>query len=96
MNRLDICDDLLYAKMITRYLASSREKVVLHEIHAQVDPLGRCDPANAALVLQKSPQTLANWRVQGLGPAWFKVNGRVYYWLDDLKSFGCGDIARAA
>ena len=69
----------------------------VQEMNAVVNPLGRCNPANAALVLDKSVQTLANWRVQGVGPAWFKVNGRVYYWFDGLMAFGRGDcLAEAA
>lgn len=59
------------------------------------DPLGRCDPASAAKVLQRSRQTLANWRAQGTGPSWFKVGGRVYYLFDDLLAYGRGEGAAA-
>jgi hypothetical protein len=41
-----------------------------------VDPLGRVDTRNAALMLGRSPGTVSNWRVQGIGPKHFTVNGR--------------------
>jgi len=61
----------------------------------EVDPLGRCDSDNAGRVLGKSTSTLANWRALGIGPRWFKVQGRVYYYFDDLVSFGRGDAIAA-
>lgn len=69
---------------------------MVREIEAVVDPLGRCNPANAARILDKSVQTLANWRTAGTGPAWFKINGRVYYRYDDLVAFGSGEVQAQA
>lgn len=64
---------------------------MVRKSEAVVDPLGRCDSGNAGAVLGKSQSTLANWRALGIGPKWFKVNGRVYYNFDDLVAFGRGE-----
>lgn len=37
-----------------------------------------------ALRLRKSPGTLKNWRVQGIGPKFKKFGRRVVYPLDEL------------
>ena len=37
------------------------------------------NPAALAEKLDSSPQTLANWRSSGKGPAFIKVGGRVMY-----------------
>jgi hypothetical protein len=67
-----------------------RFPVVRHP-EVYVDALGRCDSANAGRVINKSLSTLANWRTLGIGPAWFKVGGRVYYKHADLIAFGMGE-----
>lgn len=56
-----------------------------------IDACGRMDRRNAARALGKSPQTLANWKVQGVGPMPFEVNGRVYYWAEQVLAFGRGE-----
>ena len=38
-----------------------------------------------ALKILGSPQTLANWRCEGRGPAFIKLGGRVAYRGDDLN-----------
>jgi len=69
---------------------------MVREIEATVDPLGRCNPANAARVLDNGVQTLANWRTLGIRPAWFKVGGRIYYRYDDLVAYGTGETQAQA
>ncbi|MGC2203424.1 MAG: hypothetical protein WA633_25185, partial [Stellaceae bacterium] len=46
----------------------------------------RVDRRNAALYLNRSPKTLAQWALQRRGPPPHKdtVSGRVFYYLDDL------------
>ncbi|WP_206367667.1 DNA-binding protein [Sphingomonas piscis] len=66
---------------------------MIRKFEAAVDALGRCDSGNAGLVLGKSQSTLANWRTLGIGPAWFKVGGRVYYRFDDLVAYGTGEAS---
>ena len=44
----------------------------------------------AAAMLGVSPRTLANWRTQGIGPAFVRigaVHSRTLYRLDDLKAW---------
>ena len=43
--------------------------------------------AEAASFLRVKPQTLANWRVRGEGPAFSKIGGRGLYRLDVLRDF---------
>jgi hypothetical protein len=71
---------------------------MVRRFEAVVDALGRCDSGNAGLILGKSQSTLANWRTSGIGPAWRKVGGRVYYNYDDLVAYGLGeaDASQAA
>lgn len=64
---------------------------MVRRFEAVVDALGRCDSANACLVLGKSPSTLANWRTAGTGPVHRKVNGRIYYMYDHLVAYALGE-----
>lgn len=32
-----------------------------------------------------SPKTLERWRMQGIGPAYYKIGGRVLYGLDQIE-----------
>jgi len=50
-------------------------------------PDGRVDRKNAATFLGREPKTLAEWHSKGLGPRSFKVGGRRFYLLDDLREF---------
>lgn len=67
--------------------------MVDQESRVFVDPCGRCNPSNAAKVLQVSVGTLSNWRVAGEGPRHIKVRGRIYYMHDDLVKFARGEAA---
>lgn len=60
-----------------------------------VDACGRMDRKNAAMALNKSPQTLANWATQGVGPAPFSINGRAYYWAEQVIAYGRGEPLQA-
>lgn len=54
------------------------------------------DRKNAALALGKSQQTLANWKTTGVGPKPFLVNGRCYYWANEVLAYGRGEVTEAA
>lgn len=60
-----------------------------------IDACGRMDRKNAARALGKSRQTLANWKVGGIGPSNFVVNGRCYYWAEDVLAYGRGGAQAA-
>ncbi len=34
-----------------------------------------------------SPRTLERWRVEGRGPAYLKIGGRVIYRLEDIEAY---------
>jgi hypothetical protein len=44
-------------------------------------------------MLGRSPGTVSNWRVQGIGPKHFTVNGRCYYWANEVAAYGRGEAA---
>jgi len=43
---------------------------------------GKMTPAQLSAYLQRSEQTLANWRWQGKGPRYTKPGGILYDWAD--------------
>ena len=49
-------------------------------------PTGKMTPAQLADYLQRSEQTLANWRWQGKGPRYTKPGGILYDW-DDVRAW---------
>lgn len=44
-------------------------------------------PNEVAAMLKLSPNTLANWRSQGKGPAYSKAGRLVRYWSDDVDDW---------
>jgi|SRR5271170_3782795 len=71
-----------------RALARGRE---LERVKVRILPDGRLDRKNAALYLGHEVKTLAMWKVQGKGPKWVKVGGKVFYHQDDLDEFVQGE-----
>ncbi len=63
-------------------------------VRVRVLPDGRLDRNNAAAYLGRSPKTLADWALKGIGPRVRKVGGRCFYLKDDLDSFIRGKEAR--
>jgi len=53
-------------------------------VRVRILPGGRMDTNNAAKYLNRSPKTLANWRMQRRGPPYQKVEGRIEYFIQDL------------
>jgi len=45
------------------------------------------NPIEAALWLGLAPHTLARWRCEGIGPAFVKIGGRVFYESEELANF---------
>jgi hypothetical protein len=58
----------------------------IERVRVKMQPGGRMDAGNAARYLGRAPKTLAMWRMQGKGPRWFKMGGRVVYFQDDLDA----------
>jgi hypothetical protein len=59
------------------------------------------DTNGAAFVLNRHPQTLVDWRADGIGPAWHQPhpNGAIYYLKSDLLAWlasGRREPAKAA
>jgi len=56
------------------------------DVKVQILPDGRMNPKNAARYLGREEKTLAQWRSQGKGPKYVKLNGRIFYFKDDLDT----------
>ena len=59
----------------------------VEQVRVRVLPDGRMDRENAAKYLGRATKTLAMWAIEGKGPPWVKVGGRVFYFKDALDKF---------
>ncbi len=66
---------------------------VVESVRVRVLPDGRMDRLNAAKYLGRAPKTLAMWALEGKGPRWVKVGGRIFYYRDALDAFIRGGAA---
>ena len=77
--------------MVTTEVIAGRpveiETVEVEPVRVRVLPDGRMDSNNAAKYVNRAPKTLAMWRMQGIGPAWTKCGGRVFYNKEALDAF---------
>jgi predicted site-specific integrase-resolvase len=55
-------------------------------------PDGRMNPLNAANYMGLSPKTLEKWRMEGIGPNFVKLGGRVFYFKSDLDEYLSGRV----
>ena len=67
------------------------DAVELEPVRVRVLPDGRMDSNNAAKYLGRAPKTLAMWRMQGVGPPWKKINGRIFYTKDGCDRHNNGE-----
>jgi hypothetical protein len=65
----------------------------IEEVVVRVLPDGRLSAADAARYLGHSDKTLTMWRWRGIGPAWRRVGGRIFYFRRDLDAFIAGEAA---
>ncbi len=83
--------------MVTTEVIAGRpveiETVEVEPVRVRVLPDGRMDSNNAAKYVNRAPKTLAMWRMQGIGPAWTKCGGRVFYNKEALDAFMRGEAA---
>ncbi len=78
--------------MILQTETVAGRKVELHSteiepVRIRVLPGDRLDSNNAAKYLNRASKTLAMWRMNGVGPEWTKVGGRVFYNKEALDAF---------
>jgi hypothetical protein len=59
----------------------------IEQVAVRVLPDGRLSAADAARYLGHAEKTLAMWRLRGIGPAWRRVGGRIFYFRRDLDAF---------
>ncbi len=68
-------------------LTDYESTTMMSDVKSKTLPDGRMDRANAARYLGYKPQTLAKWAMQGKGPRYVRVGGRIFYFLHDLNTF---------
>ncbi len=64
----------------------------VQEIRVRVLPDGRMSRIDAARYLGLKSKTLSMWALQGKGPPFVRVGGRVFYFQDELDQFIGGKI----
>ncbi len=69
------------------------ETTEIEPVRVRVLPNGNMDSNNAAKYVNRAPKTLAQWRMQGVGPEWTKCGGRVFYNKEALDAFMRGKAA---
>jgi hypothetical protein len=70
--------------------------VVVEPVRVHTLINGHMDPINAALYIGRRPHTLAQWRCEGRGPDYVRVNGRIFYPKADLDRFIAGEKPQVA
>jgi hypothetical protein len=65
----------------------------IEQVRVRVLPDGRMSRGDAARYLGNQTKTLAMWALQGKGPRFVRVGGRVFYYRTDLDTFIRGDAA---
>ncbi len=63
----------------------------IEQVRVRVLPDGRMDRVNAAKYLGRKPKTLAMWSMDGKGPPWVRVGGRIFYFKENLDAFVRGE-----
>ncbi len=63
----------------------------VERVRVRVLPHGRMPREDAARYLGHTPKTLAQWQLQGKGPRSVLVDGRRFYFKDDLDRFVRGE-----
>ena len=66
---------------------------MVEHLKVVVLPDDRVDRKNAALALNRSPKTMAEWSRLGLGPRPFAVGGRIFYRWSEVQAFASGSTA---
>jgi hypothetical protein len=69
-----------------------REFLVIEHVRVRVLPDGRMGTDDTSKYLDRTKETLKNWRFRGYGPRWVTVGGKVYYFKDDVDAFIRGEI----
>ena len=69
------------------------EAIEIEPVRVRLLPGDRFDSNNAAKYVNRAPKTLAMWRMNGVGPAWTKVGGRIIYTKGGLDAYMRGKAA---
>lgn len=59
----------------------------VQQVKVIVLPSGKVDRENAAKALGRTPKTLADWALKGIGPKPHNIGGRIFYDWAELQEF---------
>lgn len=59
----------------------------IEDVAVRILPDGRMTRKDAAKYLGYSEKTLAMWKMNGKGPRWVQVGGRIFHYKPDLDDF---------
>lgn len=76
-------------------VAADHQPAVCRVDHLKVvvRPDGAVDRKGASVILNKTPKTLANWALLGIGPRSWLVGGRRHYDYAECVAFARGEAA---
>jgi hypothetical protein len=57
------------------------------QVQVRVLPDGRMSARDSAAYLGHSMARMATWRMEGNGPAWVRVGGKIFYRREELDRF---------
>jgi hypothetical protein len=63
------------------------EAIYIKRAKIRITPNGRVNRRSAALILDRSEKTLANWASKGIGPQITMVGGRAFYDYAECVAF---------
>ena len=66
---------------------SASELGGLQRVTVRLLPDGRMSAVDAARYLGRAPQTLAQWRMNNVGPIWIRVGRSIFYKREELDRF---------
>ena len=76
-----------YRKDDSMHAVEVRKENQIEHVRVRVLPDGRMSRADAAKYLGRAKKTLEMWALDGRGPRYVKVGGRVFYYQADLDGF---------
>jgi len=75
------------ARQIVGLAEAPVSNAAIEQVRVRVLPDGRLSREDAASYIGCAPKTLAMWASQGKGPAFVKVAGKAFYFLESLDRF---------
>lgn len=63
----------------------------VERVHIQITPAGKVSRVDAGKILRKTPKTMANYAVRGIGPKATMIGGRAFYDYEECLAMARGE-----